>query len=210
MNMIPSIPPPPAKEIKWQLLEAVPATQQDRLIVKAQYETDRHFSAFYHESATRLAATFNGQPQDDMILLPFLGLYRQAYELALKSFIRGLVKERRRIQNASDPDLDPAALEEKFLRTLGHNLHKLLNELQVHWKALDLGDDIPADLIALIMQLHQTDPAGTSFRYSSKNQPTGQVRSDFPALVDMLDGGLRQLWSVEDWADDLTGAVPDP
>lgn len=210
MNMIPSIPPPPAKEIKWKLLEAVPATQQDRLIVKAPYENDRHFSAFYHESAKRLAATFRGQPQDDMILLPFLGLYRQAYELALKSFIRGLAKERRRIHNSGDPDLDPAVIEENFLSKQGHSLHKLMNQLQVHWKALDFEQDIPADLIKLIMQMHETDPAGTSFRYSSKNQPTGQVRSDFPALVKMLDGGLRQLWSVEDWADDLTGAVPDP
>ena len=156
-----------------------------------------------------MAGTFSGQPQDDMILLPFLSLYRQAYELALKSFIRGLVKERRRIHNSADPDLDPAALEEKFLRTLGHSLHKLLNELQVHWKALDLGQDIPVGLVSLIMKLHETDPAGTSFRYSSKNQPTGQVRSDFPDLVEMLDGGLRQLWSVEDWADALTNAVPD-
>lgn len=210
MNKIPSVPPPPANEIKWQLLEAAPATDYERLIVKAPYETDRHYAAFYQESANRLAATFSGQPQDDMILLPFLGLYRQAYELALKSFIRGLAKERRRLVDSGNPDLAPRKLENKIRFDLGHKLDKLIVEAQTHWDALDLGEPIPADLVALIMSMHETDPAGTSFRYSSSNQPTGQARTDFPDLVTMLDEGLLTLWSVEDWADALTNAVPDP
>lgn len=210
MNTIPSVPPPIANPIQWTLLEGAPATDYDRLIVKAPYETDRHFALFYRESANRLASTFSGKPEDDMILLPFLGLYRQAYELALKSFIRDLAKERRRLVDASNPDLVPDEIDKRIQYTLGHNLHKLLNEVQKHWEALDLGEDIPADLIALIMEMHQTDPAGTSFRYSSVNQPTDQARSDFPDLVKMLDEGLTTLWSVEDWADSLTGAVPDP
>lgn len=210
MNTIPGVPPLVANPIQWKLLEGVPATDYDRLIVKAPYETDRNFAHFYREAANRLASTFSGKPEDDMILLPFLGLYRQAYELALKSFIRNLAKERRRLVDAFNPELVPDEIEKRIQYTLGHNLHKLLNEVQKHWEALDLGEDIPADLIALIMEMHQTDPAGTSFRYSSVNQPTDQVRSDFPDLVKMLDEGLTTLWSVEDWADSLTGAVPDP
>lgn len=210
MNTIPSVSPLVANPIQWKLLEGVPATDYDRLIVKSPYETDRHFALFYREAANRLASTFSGKPEDDMILLPFLGLYRQAYELALKSFIRDLAKERRRLVDASNPDLVPDEIEKRIQYTLGHNLHKLVNEVQIHWGALDLGADIPADLISLIMEMHQTNPAGTSFRYSSVNQPTDQVRSDFPDLVKMLEEGLTTLWSVEDWADSLTGAVPDP
>ena len=210
MNIVASVPPPTTTEIKWKLLEAAPATDYDRLIVKAPYETDRHFAVFYREAANRLAATFSGKSEDDMILLPFLGLYRQAYELALKSFIRDLAKERRRLVDSGNPDLHPDEIEKKIQYTLGHNLHKLLNEVQKHWETLELGEAIPSDLIALIVEMHQTDPAGASFRYSSVNQPTDQAQSDFPDLVKMLDEGLRTLWSVEDWADSLTGAVPDP
>lgn len=210
MNSIPSIPPPATNPIQWKLLESVPASDYKRLIVKAPYETDRHFAVFYRDSANRLASTFSGKPEDDMILLPFLGLYRQAYELALKSFIRDLAKERRRLGESGNPDISHDEIEKRIQYTLGHNLHKLLNEVQKHWKELNLEADIPADLIALIMEMHQTDPAGTGFRYSSVNQPSDQTRSDFPDLVEMLDEGLTTLWAVEDWANSRTSAVPDP
>jgi hypothetical protein len=114
MNMLPSVPPPTNTEIKWKLLEAAPATDYDRLIVKAPYETDRHFAVFYRESANRLAATFSGNSEDDMILLPYLGLYLQAYELAVKSFIRDLAKERRRLVDSGNPDLHPDKIEKRF------------------------------------------------------------------------------------------------
>lgn len=213
MNMIPSIPPPVQNPIRWKLLEAVAATDSTDyadLVVKAPYETDRNFAAHYAFAAKRLAGTFCGKPQDDMILLPFLTLYRQAYELALKSCLADFARWRRKWVDGGNPDLESSAVQDRIRTVHGHNFHKLSRELREHYDALDLGEEFPTDLAALIETWHLTDKPGTSFRYSTVNQPTETARIDFPVLAEMLDNGLRELWAVEDWVDDRMSAIPEP
>lgn len=210
MNMIPVPPAPVHNPIKWKLLEAVPVTNEANLVVKATHETDRHFAAQYALSAERLAGTFTSQPVDDMILLPFLTLYRQAYELALKSCIADFARWRRIFVDPGNPDLVPESVQERLKTKHSHNFHKLSKELIEHYNSLNLGEAFPTDLADLIETWHQTDRPGTSFRYASVNQPTETARIDFPALATMLDQGLRQLWAVEDWVDALMSAVPEP
>ncbi|PQM73915.1 hypothetical protein C5Y44_10655 [Corynebacterium sp. J010B-136] len=58
------------------------------LLVYSPGQSNKDYALAYHESAKRLAGTFKGQAGDDLILLPFLALYRQAFELQLKLLSR--------------------------------------------------------------------------------------------------------------------------
>jgi hypothetical protein len=73
-----------------KLFESVPNTDYGRLIVRYPFQDDAVFAFSYKESADRLASTFKGDAPDDLMLLPFLTLYRQAYELQLKVIVHFL------------------------------------------------------------------------------------------------------------------------
>ncbi|MFJ6300568.1 hypothetical protein [Pseudarthrobacter oxydans] len=210
MNSIPKMPAPARNPIKWQLLEMAPSTgDYSTLVVKTTHETDRHFAAQYAFAAERLGNTFDSKSEDDMILLPFLTLYRQAYELALKSWLADLARWRRKCIDSSNPAFNPTAVQERIRKNHGHNFHKLLTEIREHYDALGLGEPFPQDLADLINAWHQTDKPGTSFRYASVNQPTEITRINFPALAEMLHVGIHQLWAVEDWVDYCMDAIPE-
>lgn len=189
----------------------VPSTgDYSTLVVKTTHETDRHFATQYAFSADRLSRTFAGNPEDDMLLLPLLTLYRQAYELALKSWLVDLAGWRRKLVDPSDPALEAAAVQDRIRKDHRHNFHKLLKEIREHYDALELGEPFPQDLADLIEAWHQTDKPGTSFRYSSDNQPSQVTHIDFTALAEMLHDGIGVLWAVEDWVDGCMSAVPEP
>ncbi len=62
------------------------------------------------------------------LLLPFLTLHRQAFELQLKNTVRSLVKIRMDYLEGRTEDLLEAVSAEHFTNDIRHNLHKLLNE----------------------------------------------------------------------------------
>lgn len=211
MTSIPIFPTPARNPIKWQLLEMAPSTgDYSTLVVKTTRETDRHFAAQYAYAADRLSNTFDSNPEDDMILLPFLTLYRQAYELSLKSWLADLAQWRRKLVDFGDSTLEATTVQKRIKNDHRHDFYKLLKEIREHYDALELGEPFPQDMAKLIEAWHQTDKPGTSFRYSSDNQPTEITRIDFPALAEMLHHGIHQLWAVEDWVDDCMAAVPEP
>jgi len=88
----PKRPAPSGKPLR--LLQAVPNRVYNRLIARYPYRTDRDYAFFYHEAANRLASTYTGKTIDDTILIPFLMLYRHAFELQLKNCIRYLAGNR--------------------------------------------------------------------------------------------------------------------
>ncbi|MDQ0260490.1 hypothetical protein J2W20_002394 [Sinomonas atrocyanea] len=197
----------------WQLLEAVPETSYRRLVVKASNETDRHLAAFYAEAAERLAGTFKGQPADDMILLPFLTLYRQAYELELKSIIRDWTRLRRELADANDPFLDRENVNKRLRLKHRHNLDALLAEARSHFNELDerfdLRAEFPEQVVRVIGLLHEADESGTTFRYVSDHHPSQEERIDFPNLVRMLKQAFDILGAVEDYVDSVMEGVRD-
>ncbi|MCO1657123.1 hypothetical protein [Pseudonocardia humida] len=192
-----------------RLLQTVPNEVYSRLIVRYPHQTDRDYALFYREAATRLAGTYSGQPIDDTILMPFLMLYRQAFELQLKNFIRYLASVRRRYHDSAAPSLSSDVVGERLKKTLGHNLAKLLNELLKHYEALDLAEPFPSGVKKVIQMLHEADQRGTAFRYSGE-MPESQDRADFPALAALLDEELGKLIAVEDWIDSMYSAAPSP
>jgi len=188
----------------------VPSKVYNRLIVRYPYQTDRDYAFIYHEAANRLASTYTGEPIDDTILIPFLMLYRQAFELKLKNFIRYLAGIRRRYYEPANSELDPRTIDKKLLSNkFGHNLAKLLNELLKHYESLDLPEGFPESVKKLVWMMHDADNHGTAFRYAGQ-MPESQDSADFPDLVEMLDTEFQLLSAGEDWIDAIYSAAPDP
>ena len=200
----------PQLPVSWDLLDSVPTTIYERLIVQWPNQTDRDLAFFYHESAKRLASTFQGQPIDDTILLPYLMLYRQAFELQLKTFTKYLAAIRRKHREPNNPDLTTEAIAKKLRnpRMVGHKLEPLLEELLIHFNALDLSEPFPSGIEDLLSLLHQADAPGTYFRYAG-NLPTTQVNIDFRNLAARFDEQFNMLQAVEDWTYEQFRAVPD-
>ena len=196
---------PTAKPLR--LLTSVPNKVYDRLIVRYPFQTDRDYAASFHFSAKRLAETYAGQPIDDLILLPFLTLYRQAFELELKNTIKALVRIRMIYVEGKTAELEAARKEERFKDDFGHNLYKLLNEAKKHYDALELPEPFPKDVEKLIIMMHEADRAGTAFRYSGE-LPDVQEHADFPDLAELLDDQFTMLAVVEDYVDGLYSAGP--
>jgi len=205
MSTIPDGSRPSGKPLR--LLKAVPNKVYNRLIVRYPYQTDRDYALFYHESASRLASTFEGRPMDDLILIPFLMLYRQAFELQLKNFVRYLAKVRQDYHEPQNLDLDRDVIDTRLAREIGHNLAKLLNEVLTHYDALDLSERFPDSTNRLILMIHDADDRGTTFRYAGQ-MPASHDRADFPDLVSLLNEEYTLLVAVEDWVDGIYSAVP--
>ena len=192
-----------------RLLEAVPNKVYNRLIVRYPYRTDSDYAYFYHEAANRLAGTYTGKPDDDTILLPFLMLYRHAFELELKNLFRFLANIRYRYREPGNSELRREAIDETLRNEIRHNLAKLLNVLLGHYDALRLPEKFPESVKKLILMLHEADRSGTAFRYAGR-LPEPQDHTDFPDLVAMLNEEFTLLGSVEDWLDAMYEAMPTP
>jgi len=208
MGGAPKRPAPSGKPLR--LLQAVPNRVYNRLIVRYPHQTDRDYAFFYHEAAHRLAGTYAGNAIDDTILIPFLMLYRQAFELQLKNFIRYLASIRRRYHEPANLRLHSGSINKRLRgNEIGHNLAKLVNELLEHYKSLDLPEEFPESVKKLILMMHDADNHGTAFRYAGE-LPKSQDSADFPDLVEMLDNEFQLLRAVEDWVDGIYSAAPDP
>ena len=189
-----------------RLLESVPNKVYSRLIVRYPYQTNRDYALSYRFAAKRLAETFTGDTIDDLILLPFLTLYRQAFELELKNLIQFLVSTRMTYVEGRTSELEQARSDERF-KELGHNLHKLLNEVKKHYDALDLDESFPPEVEKLIAMLHEADKSGTAFRYAGQ-LPNTQEHADFPDLAALLDQQYDNLTVITDYVDGLYSAGP--
>lgn len=197
------------KERPIRLLASLPNKDYSRLVVRYPYQTDAVYAHAYHFSANRLATTFGGEPIDDQLLLPFLTLYRHAFELQLKNTIRSLVRLRANYLEGWTQELTEAVSKERFMDRdqLGHDLYKLLNDVKKHFAALDLPEEFPNSVEAIISKLHEADRAGTAFRYAGL-LPDTQEYADFPDLVEMLDREFSMLCVVTDYAEGCYDPMP--
>lgn len=190
-----------------RLLTSVPNEDYSRLVVRYPHQTDAQYAYAYHFAARRLATTFRGESEDDLLLLPFLALYRQAFELQLKSTIRSLVGLRIRYIDGATTELLEAVSEGRLKDDLGHNLYRLLNEAKKHFEALDLPEKFPKSVEGMIAKIHEADEAGIAFRYAGL-LPETQEQADFPDLAAMLDRELEILCVVTDYAEGLYDSMP--
>lgn len=190
-----------------RLLTSVPAKIYARAIVRYPHQTLSDYALAYHSSAKRLATTFSSRPEDDLILVPFLLLYRHAYELQLKSLIQFLVRTRMTYMDGVTAELEEAGSEERLKEKFEHHLYPLLREVQKHYTALNLPEPFPSKVEGVVAMLHEADHNGQAFRYSG-NLPTTQEHADFPDLADLLDEQYVRLSLVADYVDGCYSPVP--
>ncbi|MFJ4998526.1 hypothetical protein ACIP5T_10260 [Microbacterium sp. NPDC088619] len=188
-----------------------PGNRYDRLIFRYPYQDDALLAASFQQAAGRLAGTFRGEPIDDTMLLPFLTLYRQAFELRLKAMIREFASLRRRFHESGNPDLAAAKIEQRLRtsRILGHNLDALMNELIGHYNALETDEPFRESIKELLLLLHEADSTGTSFRYSGQ-MPDIQESLDFLDLVALIDTEFELLGGMLDGITEMYAAGPQP
>lgn len=195
--------------MSWELLNSVPSTVYERLIVQWPNQSERDLAFFYSEAAKRLASTFQGTPIDDTILLPYLMLYRQAFELQLKSFTKYLAAMRLKHREPDNPELVAAEVARRLrARQIGHQLEPILDELLTHFNALDLSEPFPSGVQDLLTLMHQADAPGTNFRYAG-HLPSDQVNVDFLDLAKRFDEQFVMLQAVEDWTTEMLRLLPD-
>ena len=177
-----------------------PATARSGLIQYNEYlMNERLVAVGYADAARRLRASFTNQPWDDVMLLPFLFLWRQAIELELKVNIRDLATLRRR-DGDRDPDLTRNAVDARLKnpKKVGHKVTKLVDELQEHIDALSL-EELPESTPRVLGLLAAMDDGGTGFRYAGVLKvPSADL--DFQGLASALDETYRLLEVIVDAA----------
>ena len=166
-----------------RLFKLYPGTHYDGLIVRYPYDTDSRLEYCFADAADRLASTYQGLPNDDSILYPWLYLYRHAIELALKESIR-LAARLRRNNGELDESLEADTVRERLRIKHRHSIGALVNELNGHLIALDQ-PQLPKDTRKMLTTLATADPTGEAFRYSG-SLPDEQDAVDFYQLTDAV------------------------
>ena len=171
------------------LFEKHPATGQHNLIQYHPWMEEYLLAAGYAEAAKRLAASYRAQPWDDVILLPFLFVWRQAIELVLKDAIRRLARWRRE-GGDQDPELAAKVVNEKLRGDIGHKISGLRIEVRRHLDALG-AEQLPERTEAALQLLEGVDNRGTSFRYA------GLLKSGTADLnIETLNAQLHDTFEI--------------
>jgi len=174
------------------------ATDQRTLIQYNEHLMNSHLvMTGYADAARRLRNSYKAEPWDDVILLPFLFVWRQAIELALKVNIRDLAEMRR--QNGEvDPALQRSAVKRRLRFKVGHDLTALIEEQQSHISALGL-EETPKPVLETLRLLAALDNGGTGFRYAGVLcAPSADI--NFETIAIALDNAFRLLEVVIDAA----------
>jgi hypothetical protein len=157
----------------------------------------------FSDAAERLADSYRGEAHDDALLLPFLYLYRHAFELNLKSCIT-TAAACRILQGDHDPALEPAEVQRRLHHVHGHKVMSLFEELERHLAALGL-KRMPKRSRTLHTWVSNTDPRGESFRYPASLPGTlgdSQDNVDFLTLREALLDGFNLAQGAHSMLDD--------
>lgn len=174
------------------------------------HEDMGYYASHYRRCADRLVKSHQGDPQDDEILMPFLTLYRQAYELLLKDLALCIAAHQRRFGNPSS-EYSREAMEARIghgNKNFGHKLNRSFDWVSRELEQLNLlEEELPPELAKAVDLLHGIDPSGTNFRYPDPtlNEP---LNVDIHKLQSVLATGIDWLWAVYDHTDETMGAAP--
>lgn len=175
-----------------------PAADQSTLIQYNEYTMDaRLLMTGYADAARRLKASYTAEPWDDVILLPFMFVWRQAIELVLKENIRGLA-EMRRQSEGSNSFLARDAVAKRLRSKIGHDLIELIKEQDTHIAALGL-QTIPQPVLETLSLLAALDNGGTGFRYAGVLHASS-ANIDFETIATALEEAFSLLEVVIDAA----------
>jgi hypothetical protein len=151
---------PVPEEGNWQHNAVVGGDEDDELLAMG-----------FAEAGDLIVQSWTTEGPNDLPFVPFVYLYRHAFELVLKAAIRETAA-RLRVEHEADAEIDASDLNKRMTRKpLGHNLGGLL-DLLVHLLArLSLEDELPDEVQETIRQLDSIDPSGEAFRYAEVRAP---------------------------------------
>ncbi|MNW30270.1 hypothetical protein D3C74_71520 [compost metagenome] len=182
----------------------------ETLVQLNPYEGMGHYAFHYRHCADRLVNSHRANPEDDEILMPFLSLYRQAYELMLKDLALCVASHQRRFGNPSSY-YSKQAMETRIgtgKDNFGHKIIRSFSWVESELKILGLVDsNLPPELLKAVDLLHGIDPSGTNFRYPDP-QLTEPLNVDIYKLQSVLATGFEWLSGVYDYVDETLGAAP--
>jgi hypothetical protein len=190
--------PPPSGEQPLSLLSGFRTDDWSRQVVRYAEQYDDDIAFAYFDAANKLAETFTGIDSDDLMLLPFLTLYRQAFELQLKTLLKFFVNVRIDFQDDANATLRESVTDDLLKNHYRHNLKKLLDEVVTQYNSLKLPQPFPVTTSELIMQFHEADERGTAFRYAGE-LPGIQEAVDFPKLADHFKEQFQNLLDLREW-----------
>lgn len=193
-----------------KLARDYPSNDMKNLIQLNPYQDLGSYSMAFSLTADRVAESYKAKPEDDTILMPYLTLYRQAFELLLKDIALSFGAFHRR----TGSDLTEFSMERMADRIghkgFGHSLHKSFAYFEKHFEELGLATEpLPASLPRAIRLLHSTDPSGTNFRYPD-DKLAEVLNIDFLKLHKELQEAIGWLWAVYSFVDDALESVPSP
>lgn len=102
---------------------------------------------------------------NDLLLMPIIYDYRHGLELLLKEAIRRAAQCLRE-DGHTDDELQPAQLETWLSKRAGHQLRQLANRLDSYLARLN-EQTLPADTVEVLEAVHDLDPGGDTFRYTT-------------------------------------------
>lgn len=184
------------------IFELYPAETQGTLIVRWPGD-QRSVPDEFAEAANRLAVTFRGDPVDDLLLHPFLYLYRHAIETAMKELILD-VAAYRRLRGDSGPDVEHDAIVERHKRQVRHDLARLLGEVDTHLAAAEV-EALPAAARNVVLLLVDADPTGNSFRFPAEYVETNYI--DLPRLAAALSEAFLTIRAGSDLVEEHRQAM---
>ncbi|HBV09075.1 hypothetical protein ACFO7V_01675 [Glutamicibacter bergerei] len=159
----------------------------------------------YAEAAKRIANSVSGkEAYDDLVLIPFMFLWRHAIELSLKNQIR----EALTLKSWTDATGATADLQRLTpILNSKHNLKVLFDELQdlFAWHNLD---KFPDEARKTLVWLADSDPTGQAFRYAG-SADNDQSHVDFPGLSTGLESTYRLISAGADILGELAGYLED-
>lgn len=186
------------------------STSMKTLVQLNPFEGMGHYANHYRECADRLVESHRGRPQDDSVLMPFLTLYRQAYELLLKDLALCIAAHQFRFGNTAS-DYSRESMQARIgpgKDNWGHSLHRSFKWVSNEIEQLDLSDDeLPQELKSAVDLLHDVDPSGTAFRYPDPKL-TEPLNIDIYKLQNELSTGFHWLEAVYSFVDETLSVAP--
>jgi hypothetical protein len=183
------------------LPEAISVAADQQQAVALVGEPDRALALFCHRAAKDLAVAYEGEHTKEVILTPFLRLYRQAYELHLKATMKRLLLLRRMDGGGEDLIVELEALDTRLREPkLGHSLESLLAEMLAQYEAMKL-EAFPASIIRVVKLLHTNDSFGVPYQYVHEEGLVTEHAADFAEFAALLDEQLMRFGDVIDRLD---------
>jgi hypothetical protein len=184
-----------------ELPEAISVAADQQQTVARAGEADRALALFCHRAAKDLAVAYEGEHPREVILAPFLRLYRQAYELHLKATIRCISLLRRMDAGGEDLTSELAALDARLREPkLGHSLELLLTEMLAQYGAINVAA-FPAGITRVVKLLHTDDSFGAPYQYFHGEGLVTEHAADFAGFAALLDEQLMKFGEVIDRLD---------